>query len=249
MRAFIAAVVTTAALSISVDALHAQRAPIRFGVLAGANLSSINTVDDGLSEAGNALFANERRAGGQAALYATIPVNGRFSLQPELHYIQKGGKASFVLNTNSALVNPADADRLTLGVRLSYVETPVLARFELANASRSWRPFVFAGPSFSLKTSCTASSEIGDLKLSGSCSDDTTIPDDEAGAAASESTDPVRSTDIGAIGGIGLQGALLNHQFSLQVRYMHGLRSIANEPAAGASAKNRGFAFVLGLGF
>lgn len=248
MRAFIAVVATTVSLSLSADGLHAQRAPIRYGVLAGANLSSIHDVDEGLSEAGDALMVNQRRAGGQAALYATVPVSSRFSLQPEVHYIQKGGKASVTLNSIAA--SPLETGRMSIGLRLSYVEIPLLARFDLADRSRAWRPFVMAGPSFSLKTGCTASTEVGSFKVSGSCSDDASLPEESATVANTASNpDPVRDTDIGAIAGVGVQGALLNRQFSVQVRYMQGLRSIASEQIASASPKNRGFALVLGLGF
>jgi hypothetical protein len=250
MRVSIAAAAAAIALTGLTDSLLAQRAPIRFGVLAGANLSSINSVEERVAEAGNGLLANERRAGGQAALYATFSLGSRFSVQPELHYIQKGGKASITLPTDPEGPAIFDDDRLTLGVRLSYVEIPLLARFELASASRSWRPFLIAGPSFSLKTGCTASTEIGTFKLSGSCSDEASLPDDEeAGATEAENPDPVRETDFGAIAGVGVQGSFLSRQFSVQLRYMHGLRSIASEQIVNASPKNRGFALVMGLGF
>ncbi len=249
MRVSIAAAVAAIAVAGFTDSLQAQRAPVRFGILAGANLSSINRVDESLSDAGNALLANQRRAGGQAALYATFAVSDRFSLQPELHYIQKGGKATIVLDPDPEALSLLADDRMTLGVRLSYVEIPLLARFDLTSRARAWRPFIIAGPSFSLKTDCQASTEIGTFKLSGSCTNDASLPDDEAGAAADVNIDPVRDTDFGAIGGLGLQGSLLNRQFSLQVRYMHGLRSIASEQIVNASAKNRGVSLVMGLGF
>jgi hypothetical protein len=249
MRFPIAAAAAALALSGLADTTYAQRAPVRFGMLAGANLSSISSVNESLAEAGSGLLANQRRPGAQGALYATFSITDRLSLQPEVHYIQKGGEASITLPT-AAQTRAFFADgRMTLGVRLSYVEIPLLSRFELASASRSWRPFLIAGPSFSLKTGCTASTEIGTFKLSGSCSNDASLPEEALGITEANNPDPVRDTDIGAIGGFGVQGSLLNHQFSLQLRYMHGLRSIATEQIVSASPKNRGLALVMGLGF
>jgi uncharacterized membrane protein YfcA len=54
---------------------------------------------------------------------------------------------------------------------------------------------------------------------------------------------------LGAIGGVGVQGSLLGRQFSLQLRYMHGLRSIATQEIVSAAPKNRGLALAFGLGF
>lgn len=246
MRSLIAASIVGGAFAAALysNSLCAQRAPIQAGVLAGANLSSVSVLDAGLA-AGEGLIDERRRGGAQAAFYAVIPLTGRFSLQPELHYVQKGGKATVTLPIDEEQLALFADDRMTVGLRLSYVELPLLGRFELGSLA-GWRPFLVAGPSFALRVGCKVSTEIGPLSLSGSCDDDGALPDEEM---ATESSDPVRTTDVGAVGGIGLQGSLLGRSFSAQLRYTQGLRSIAREEIPGVSPKNRGLALVLGLGF
>lgn len=249
MRSPIAAVLALL-LTVSVSTspvLCAQRAPISVGVLAGANLSKVNLLDASVT-AGNELLSEKSRVGGQAAFYATIPLTGRFALQPELHFTQKGGKASIALPIDEEELALFADDRMTVGLRLSYLELPVLGRLELGRIG-GWRPFIMAGPAFALRVGCSASTEIGPLSLSGSCDDDSALGDSEGGSDETDNPDPVRTTDVSATGGIGLQGSLLGRAFSAQVRYTQGLRSIATENIPGVSPKNRGLALVFGLGF
>ncbi|AMW06239.1 porin family protein [Gemmatimonas phototrophica] len=239
------AVVAGIALLLATSAGAQGRGPIRFGFLAGANLSSVSDIDQGLDEGlGNTLLETQHRGGAQAALYATIPITSRFSLQPELHYTQKGGKASFSVEGDPESLALFASDRMTLGLRLSYVEIPALARMDLG--SRNWRPFVLAGPSLALRTSCKASTSIGDLSISGSCISESFLPDED-GPTAGE--DPLNKTDVSAIGGVGIAGAFVGRAFSAQLRYSQGLTTIAREATPGVSPKNRGFSLVLGLGF
>lgn len=224
----------------------AQRAPISIGVLAGANLSKVDLLDASVA-AGNELLNEKSRAGGQVAFYATIPLSRRFALQPELHFTQKGGKGTVALPIDEESLALYIDDEMSVGLRLSYLEVPVLGRLELGHVG-GWRPFLVAGPAFALRVGCRASTEIGPLSFSGSCNDDGALGDSEGGDV-SDNPDPVRTTDVSAIGGIGLQGSMLGRAFSAQVRYTQGLRSIATENIPGVSPKNRGLALVFGLGF
>lgn len=235
------------AVAIAAAPLAAQRAPISVGVLAGANLSSVNVADAGLA-VGEDLLRNQRRGGAQAALYATVPVAGRLSLQPELHYVQKGGRGSLALPIDPEQLALYADDEVRVGLRLSYLEMPVLARVDVGGAGR-WRPFVLAGPSFALRVGCRVSANIGPIGVSGACDDNSLISDEPLPTEPIDSGDPVRTTDIGAVGGIGVEGALAGRVVSVQVRYTQGLRSIASENIPGLSPKNRGVALVLGLGF
>jgi hypothetical protein len=220
---------------------------LSYGVLAGANLSSVNVADAGLAT-GEDLLRNQRRGGAQVALYATVPLGARFSLQPELHFVQKGGRGSLTLPIDPEQLALYADDEVRVGLRLSYLEVPVLARVDLSRAGR-WRPFLMAGPSFALRVGCTVSADVGPIGISGACDDDSVIPDEALPTEPNDSSDPVRTTDVSAIGGIGLQGSLLGRAFSAQVRYTQGLRSIATEKIPGVSPKNRGLALVFGLGF
>jgi hypothetical protein len=249
MRSIIAATLALG-LTVSVTMSHvlcAQRAPISVGMLAGANLSRVNLLDASV-EAGEELLSQKSRLGGQAAFYATIPLTRRFALQPELHFTQKGGKASIALPIDEEELALFDGAEMTVGLRLSYFELPVLGRLELGSIG-GWRPFVVAGPSFAVRVGCRATTEIGPVSFSGACDEDGALGDSEGGGDGVDNPDPVRTTDVTAIGGVGLQGSLLGRAFSAQVRYTQGLRSIATENIPGVSPKNRGVALVFGLGF
>ncbi len=95
------------------------------GVISKQDYESLNT--------GVLTEDTEGKIGADLGIVVTIPViGGFFSVQPELHWVQKGYK----------YVNPVAQEITT---NLDYFEIPVLARF---NFGGSLRVFAFAGPSF-----------------------------------------------------------------------------------------------------
>lgn len=245
--AFAAAVMLSSLLLVVLFTapIAAQRAPMRFGVLAGASMNSITDLDGGtLGGLGESAIANKQRAGVQAGVYAVIPITARLSLQPELHYAQKGGKAELT-GIDSTLLASYAAEQFTIGFKFAYVDIPILARMDFG--SGTWRPFIVAGPAFALRTTCKVSTELAGLSLDASCDEGESLGGDPNPSA--ESSDPVKKTDISALGGVGISGQLMGRAISAQLRYSQGLTSIATEKFEGFSPRNRGLSFVLGVGF
>lgn len=105
--------------------------PPRFGVIAGANLATFS---------GDFLPKKSRPAGFAGGLMAVFPVSQRFAIQPEFMFTMKGAHS--------------DSGGVSSTARINFVELPVLARFDIAAFGRV-RPFVYGGPGFSYRTSCT----------------------------------------------------------------------------------------------
>ena len=100
----------------------------QFGIKAGFNLSYINGKD-------NLLQNRSSRINFQSGIMYKIPIKeDRFSIQPELIYIQKGGKFS---------INPIEVD-----AKLDYIELPILGVFNILGGIVN----VHAGPQFSYLT-------------------------------------------------------------------------------------------------
>ncbi|HEY4303756.1 MAG TPA: porin family protein [Gemmatimonadaceae bacterium] len=183
------------ALVLCATAAHAQSAatPARFEVMAGANFAT-------LSESEGA----DMRTGLVAGIGMIKPISAGWAFQPELTYSMKGAKTS--------------ESGVTGTVKLSYLEVPLLLRYEVEGGEV--RPFFHAGPALALKLSCDVEASSGSATASESCSD--------AGADA-------KSFDIGLMFGGGLAFKQMNHTFSVGVRYNLGLVDIADN----STSKNR----------
>lgn len=226
--ALFGAAAATLAFSTTADA-QSGRGP-RFGALLGASITKINDLDPtGDNTIGDAI-ESKSKAGFQVGAYLQLPLAGALSLQPELHYIQKGAKFE------GEDVEFGDAE---VSLKLAYVEVPVLLRMDLG--SSGLRPFIVAGPSFALRTSCKFSFAFEGNSLNADCDEGEL---DEGG----EAEDPIKKTDIGGIVGAGLAGNLGGRTLSAQLRYSRGFTSIANT-SADVSPKNSGFSVVFGIGF
>lgn len=238
IRAAIAAVVLagSAVLPGVASAQMGGRVESRYGVLAGASINTITDLDRGLVGDLAGQLSTRSRIGGQAALYARIPLKGALSLQPELHYTQKGGKVE-------VSTMPQEFEAIDFGLKIGYVEIPVLARLDFG--SGTWRPFITAGPTIALRTMCKFTAGSGSTSISTSCDgeDFGEVEDSEL------SDDPVRKMDAGASVGAGLAGSLMGRSMFVQLRYNQGLTSIAKDAPSSVTPRNRGFAMVVGLGF
>lgn len=234
--AMLSSAMVAGALMIPCSA-DAQRYESRYGILAGASVNTISDLDRGLAGDLGTQLNTKNRIGGQAALYARIPLKGALSLQPELHYIQKGGKVEV---TDASIGN----DAVDFGLKIGYIEVPVLARIDLG--SGSWRPFITAGPTIALRTSCKVSFGSGSTNIATDC-DSGELGEGEEGPTTSE--DPIKKTDFGASAGVGLAGSLMGRSVFAQLRYNQGLATIAKDAPSSVSPKNRGFSVVVGFGF
>lgn len=121
----LAAIAWTPSLSQS----NPQSTP-RFGIIGGANLATVT---------GSFLGNVSNRPGFAAGLMAVLPVSPNFAIQPELMFTMKGANSSSVTSATASI---------------DYVELPVLARFEIPASGRV-KPFVYGGPGFADRRSCT----------------------------------------------------------------------------------------------
>lgn len=69
--------------------LNAQEKPVRFGIRAGINFSTMNFVDDSLPS--EISIKTSWKSGGVVGLFMIVPLSGSFYIQPEYLYSQMGG--------------------------------------------------------------------------------------------------------------------------------------------------------------
>ncbi len=229
-----------AALSLLAVGAAGAQAPARpqFGALIGASLSSITDTDlAGLDDVGSGSIKSKRRVGFQIGAYLTHPLSGALSVQPELHYIQKGVKLDFDTNDPDFPLSGA------LTIKLAYLEVPLLLRYDMGQGTGKGtgiRPFIVAGPSFAYRMSCQLGIESSEFDADQDCDAD---DGDETTA-----NDQLKKFDAGGIVGAGLQGTVGGRTLSAQLRYSRGFVTIAKE-AGDASPKNTGISVIFGIGF
>ncbi len=205
----------------------------RYGILIGSNLSSVSETFQAVKSVVGAAYNTKRRVGLNAGVYANIPLPGAFSLQPEAHYSQKGVSYE-VTNLN------AQTTSATVGLKLDYVEVPVLLKIDIGSKASSIHPILFVGASGAFRITCNidVSSNISSLNSSKACTENTT----------STSKDPIEKYDVSAVGGAGLSVSALGRSYALTLRYVQGLSKISTD-AGGSSPKNTVFSVQLGIGF
>lgn len=246
---FLARSIGALAIAAGAVALHgtlvcAQRAPLRGGVMVGASVSSITDLEADFSGDPDLPSVKSRsRTGLQLGVYLMVPVAGRFSVQPELHFTQKGGRSELTL-PDMGIPEVPIVGNVSLGYRLAYVELPVLARLDFGRGT--WRPFVVAGPSVSLRISCKGTVDAGPVGFSADCDEGVNAPEL---SEESNSDDPIKQTDFSAVGGVGITGQLLGRTFTGQLRWSQGLTSVIKDAPPGLSPRNRGLSLLVGLAF
>jgi hypothetical protein len=183
-------------LALSLLALIPAAAQAQFGIKGGASFSDIGVKD------GNVDFSNKTGFAGGVSYGFRLSEN--IALQPELLWVQKGGESG-------------NAD-----VTLSYLEIPVLLRFEVPVGSV--RPFLVGGP-------------YADFKVGDECSVQ----------QADECLQEPKSSDFGLAFGAGLRlgGAT---GITLEIRWDRGLTNI-NSVEDGFDAKSRAVMLLVGLSF
>jgi len=104
---------------------------IEFGVKAGANLSFVFKP--------NEIYNASNLLGIKGGVFASLPLGGLFSWQPEINYVVRGGRyySAHVRGTRSA--------------RFNYLEIPVLVNLSLKGKSISF----FIGPYYGILLSST----------------------------------------------------------------------------------------------
>ncbi len=197
-----------------------------FGVLIGTNIATISDADQGIGDVVGAAFDKKKRIGLNAGVFMKVPLSGMLSLQPEVHFAQNG-----------VSISSAGGNVNSLDLKLSYLEIPVLLRLDVGGANAAVHPILLAGASGAYRLQCSLSGKGSGPSVSTNCD------------AGTDSEDPFKKSDFSAVGGAGIAFASMGHSLSLQLRYTHGLSSIASTDTEASKPKNRALGILLGIGF
>lgn len=180
---------------------HAQG---QIGAIVGATFSTLRGVDD-----------LDSRTGLLGGLALVLPTSGPLGLEIDGLFVSKGAKGT---NTGPD------------GLKLDYVEVPVLLRLSLA-PGLPVSPHVYAGPYLGYQIRC---------KVQGTSAD----CDDVPGIST-------KTVDIGGTAGGGVNVALGGMILTGGLRYSFGVSKVADFDVGtvNESAKNGTFAVYAGLGF
>jgi len=130
MKKVILGLAITAGSLAFAQTTSSSSSPVRFGIKAGMNVSSLSK-DSSLED-------QKSKIGFNAGVFATIPVAESFSIQPELLYSQYGSKAVYnnVINSNNSVKRSYTTD-------LGYITVPVMFQYNFIPNF-----YVEAGPEF-----------------------------------------------------------------------------------------------------
>jgi hypothetical protein len=186
---------------------------LSIGVKGGLNLATLGGPNAG---------AFDTRTTYTIAGFATYRLSNLLALQPEVLYTHKGGDAEAVEGTG--------------GVRLSYVEVPVLARVLLpVPGSRRIQPHLFAGPAVGFRLGCQVDAEVDEKAVRFDC-DDPLFGGELA----------TRKMDYGLVFGGDASVRLGPVALVLDGRYDLGLSSI-DGTSARDDVRNRVFSLLVGI--
>jgi hypothetical protein len=205
-------------LTFILSALPAQTTS--FGGRIGINSATVDIEDpSGLSVKPNS------RVGLDIAAVVSLGITKFFSIQPELHFIQKGFKMNLEIF----------GEKVKTNTNWNYIELPVLAKY--AFGSESVQGFVLGGPVLGVGLNGKTKAEANEQK-------------EEEDAKFGSGEDELNRIDFGLAigGGIGIPaGAGL---IFLDARYLQGLANLSNVMfVAPGTLKNRGVNVAVGILF
>jgi opacity protein-like surface antigen len=207
---FVTAIVVSVLLLGGASAAQAQDEPMSFGVKVGVTFSNLSADTDLLD------FDFESRTGAVGGIFVAFPLATNLYFQPEALVTMKGAKLS-------ALGEDANT-------KLTYLDIPVLLRYNIPLESTSVTPYVYAGPSFGLLLSAKQ-----DYSFDGG-GDDVDIKDE------------MKDTEFGWVLGAGVQ----IQRFMIEARYTQGFTDIEDEDSVDfgdSSVKNKAFMILAGVRF
>lgn len=172
------------------------------GVKGGLNAANLSESLEGTGAGTSVSY--DLRKGLIFGAFIRKAVSDTFAIQPEILFSQQGASQSDFMDD--------------YGVKLGYIQVPVLGVVTFAGDSA--RPFVFAGPALSLKTSAKFSEN-----------------------GVNTDIDDVAGSDVSLVLGAGIEIA----QGSIEVRYSFGFKDI--NPDTDFSAKNRVLSVLVGYRF
>jgi len=199
-------------------------------IKAGVNIASIS--ESATIESYESL-ENNSVTGFQAGLAFDLGLSSIFTIQPELLYIQKGGKSIYGISEDNQIVSR---------LYYNYVEVPVLAKLKFFSESGSG-VYVLAGPFVGLAIS-------GKVKTTTTLLGVTETREDKFDFDNDDAAERQRRTDFGVSFGGGLK---FGHMY-LDARYNLGINNLLDDDANNQNddkpyRRTRGIGVTLGYEF
>lgn len=203
------------ALILVLLAGQALAGPLGKGIKAGISYSKVT--NDNVGDSDHKMGV----AAGISISYNLLP---GLSLQPELLYVQQGGRWDINILDGGSIVGNGE-----LTWKLNYLQVPVLARVNLPVVG-AFLPTLIAGPALSIKTASTYETEQGGSLVSSGDLDD------------------IKSTDLSLIVGVGFKVGAGPAGIVVDARYNLGSTNL-NDTDADVTINNRGFQVLAGFQF
>jgi Outer membrane protein beta-barrel domain len=170
----------------------------------------------------------------QGGLAFELDLPGLLSIQPEVLYMQKGGKSSFSINKDN---------RVETRLYYNYVEVPVLAKIKFSIGDDGPGIYLLVGPYAGLAIS-------GKAKVTTTLFGNTSSTEESFEFANDDPDERQRRLDYGLYGGLGVKiGSIY-----AEARYGLGLNNLLDNDAVNQSGdplfrRNRGIGLLVGYSF
>ncbi|WP_294210877.1 porin family protein [uncultured Chryseobacterium sp.] len=220
MKKVILGLAITAGSLAFAQTTSSSSSPVRFGIKAGMNVSSLSK-DSSLED-------QKSKIGFNAGVFATIPVAESFSIQPELLYSQYGSKAVYnnVINSNNSVKRSYTTD-------LGYITVPVMFQYNFIPNF-----YVEAGPEFGFNV--TAKQKFDQTTVIGGTTTTTSGTEDI-------NKDNLNTFNFGI--GLGA-GYYFTDNIGITARYVAGVTDVAkNRPSNSDAVRNNVFQVGLAYKF
>jgi hypothetical protein len=194
---------------------QALAGPLGKGIKAGISYSKVTNDNVGDSD---------HKMGVAAGISISYDLLPGITLQPELLYVQQGGRWDINILDGGSIVGNGE-----LTWQLNYLQVPVLARVNLPVVG-AFLPTLIAGPALSIKTASTYETE------------------QDGSLVSSGDLDDIKSTDLSLILGLGFKVGAGPAGFVVDARYNLGSSNL-NDTDADVTINNRGFQVLAGFQF
>jgi hypothetical protein len=200
-------------------------------IKAGVNFASIS---ESASLEEYESLKNNSVAGFQAGLSFDLGLSDVFTIQPEVLFIQKGGKSTYTINDNNKIVNR---------LYYNYVEVPVLAKLKFYGEDSGSGFYLLGGPFIGLALG-------GKYKTTTTLLGETTTAEEDFNFDNDDEADRQRRTDWGVSFGGGVK---FGHMF-LDARYNLGINNLLDSDSNNNNddkpyRRTRGIGLTLGYEF
>ena len=186
------------------------------GLKVGLNITGF-TGKDAKPEGGTIIQNSGLIAGG----YVIIPVKNEFSFQPEFLYSVKGATyksvATFMAGCSEEII------------KLTYIELPLLARYDVPSRGAA-KPNIVFGPAFGVKLSARTETRSLGVNESGSITG-------------------IKTIDPGLVLGGGIDIGAAGGKITLELRYTMGLATIVEHAEGNVDIRNSAGSLMLGYQF